>query len=150
MHFISSTDSGEIELTIRWPCPPEPKSKQDSWNPGKCKSCASPNMICLLCSLPVRGMATLCHVCGHGGHLGHLQEWFLLPQSNQLCAAPGCGCPCLKYLTEWCRQFREVAITDLGRKYRFSWSAIFAFWKGETRSWCHKQILEYRSYATLK
>ena len=45
---------------------------------------------CSLCRLPVRGLATTCSACGHGGHLHHLKWWF---SKYSICPS-GCGCQC--------------------------------------------------------
>jgi len=45
---------------------------------------------CSICRLLVRGLSIQCFICGHGGHLNHLQNWF---KKNQQCAS-GCGCIC--------------------------------------------------------
>lgn len=41
-----------------------------------CTSCKKPVLYCILCSLPVKGAATACLECGHGGHAVHLMQWF--------------------------------------------------------------------------
>lgn len=53
---------------------------------------------CYVCSssvrlgpLMARSSYAHCAVCGHGGHIHHLQAWFL---AHQKCAAAGCGCHC--------------------------------------------------------
>ena len=40
---------------------------------------------------PVKGLYSMCEVCGHGGHMSHLKEWF---NSNSLCPS-GCGHNCV-------------------------------------------------------
>jgi hypothetical protein len=45
---------------------------------------------CSLCRLPVRGIATTCSACGHGGHLHHQKWWFA---KYSICPS-GCGCQC--------------------------------------------------------
>ena len=105
-----TSDLGEVEISITCPCQ-DTRSKPEqpitfSSNPGKCTNCQRRSLVCLLCGLPVRGLATVCFVCGHGGHLDHLQQWFQLPQSKQRCGAPGrfrtsffC-CDCYRLSTE--------------------------------------------------
>ena len=34
------------------------------------------SIICSICLQPVLGQHFLCAVCGHGGHLTHMHEWF--------------------------------------------------------------------------
>eukprot|EP01080_Neovahlkampfia_damariscottae_P001718 gene1718-487_t len=46
---------------------------------------------CSICRLLVRGLSIQCFICGHGGHINHLQHWF---KKNQQCAS-GCGCICI-------------------------------------------------------
>ena len=46
---------------------------------------------CILCHLPVRGLASCCHLCGHVGHVKHIRGWFGL---NRNCPVPGCNCSC--------------------------------------------------------
>ena len=40
---------------------------------------------------PVKGLYSMCEVCGHGGHMSHLKEWF---NSHSLCPS-GCGHNCV-------------------------------------------------------
>jgi hypothetical protein len=44
--------------------------------PTRCRSCAHDVSSCSVCEGPVRGLYTWCQGCGHGGHLGHMKEWF--------------------------------------------------------------------------
>lgn len=88
-----------------------------------CKECRKPLLKCVLCRLPVRGLANACLNCGHGGHTSHMKVWFsvrnfsfyatdvihqmstrneltyflLSLQKNEFCAS-GCGCQCLNYI----------------------------------------------------
>lgn len=83
-----------------------------------CKECRIPLLNCVLCRLPVRGLANACLNCGHGGHTIHMKNWFkvrlnleesissvylkfiaffLTLQKNDHCAS-GCGCPCLNFI----------------------------------------------------
>ena len=59
---------------------------------GMCHSCKKAAVLCVLCRLPVRGIATFCTGCGHGGHAKHLRQWF--SDVAQVCPMPGCGCHC--------------------------------------------------------
>lgn len=52
-------------------------------------------LICALCRGGVKGPATICSQCGHGGHQQHMKLWF---HKEQQCAT-GCQCECLKYNT---------------------------------------------------
>ena len=56
---------------------------------------------CTVCQLPARGLVWFCGVCGHGGHLRCMREWFGERGGGQalgmaLGGCPsGCGCRCL-------------------------------------------------------
>lgn len=54
----------------------------------RCKSCESSK--CSICHLPVRGLYSWCQGCSHGGHIKHMQEWFV---KNTMCPT-GCGHYC--------------------------------------------------------
>lgn len=41
-----------------------------------CKECRKPLLKCVICRLPVKGLANACLNCGHGGHTLHMQNWF--------------------------------------------------------------------------
>jgi hypothetical protein len=60
---------------------------------------------CCVCEVPVRGVATMCPFCGHGGHRSHLQDWFAV-QSE---CPSGCGCRCLAAG----REFNRIATSAL-------------------------------------
>jgi len=63
-----------------------------------CDQCRAPiGPRCVWCGLLVKGHAIICLSCGHGGHLLHMQEWF--ENESDDCAAPSCGCECLKLNT---------------------------------------------------
>ena len=51
-------------------------------------------LTCLVCRLPVAGLSLVCPVCGHGGHLAHMQQWY---SDHNKCPAR-CSCPCKRYL----------------------------------------------------
>ena len=57
-------------------------------------SSSSLPLTCSVCRLPVSGLSLTCPVCGHGGHLTHLQLWHA---EHDRCPAR-CSCPCYKYL----------------------------------------------------
>jgi len=59
---------------------------------SKCRSAVGPR--CVHCGLVVKGQASVCLECGHGGHLIHMMEWFE-NNDQELCASSGCRCPCL-------------------------------------------------------
>lgn len=41
-----------------------------------CQDCRKALMKCVLCRLPVKGLANICLNCGHGGHTLHMRKWF--------------------------------------------------------------------------
>jgi hypothetical protein len=45
---------------------------------------------CALCQRIVRGMYAWCRGCAHGGHIGHMKQWFM---ENKYCPT-GCGHMC--------------------------------------------------------
>lgn len=56
-----------------------------------CSTCRTAAFRCTLCHTPVRGLSNFCLVCGHGGHMHHMREWF----ARQSYCPSGCGCSCL-------------------------------------------------------
>jgi hypothetical protein len=38
----------------------------------------------------VKGLFTVCDICNHGGHVGHMTLWF----SKHIECPTGCGCNC--------------------------------------------------------
>ncbi|KAI0238647.1 hypothetical protein L0F63_005860 [Massospora cicadina] len=81
--------SGPLQAPSRHPDTPSPK-------PGWfCPRCARPRGFprCSICNLSVKGTSSFCSLCGHGGHLDHVQEWF---QTCLYTECPtGCGCACI-------------------------------------------------------
>lgn len=56
-----------------------------------CSKCHDYAFRCSICDNAVRGMFTVCALCGHGGHLDHIMQWF-----GQHTKCPtGCGCTCV-------------------------------------------------------
>lgn len=51
--------------------------------------------VCQLCRIPVRGILSICLACGHGGHVGHLRDWF---STRARCPSPACKCRCLEMM----------------------------------------------------
>ncbi|KAI8802649.1 hypothetical protein BJ742DRAFT_832208 [Cladochytrium replicatum] len=45
---------------------------------------------CSVCRRICKSLSSFCRVCGHGGHIQHLQSWF---SDNTMCPT-GCGCEC--------------------------------------------------------
>jgi hypothetical protein len=59
-----------------------------------CKSCiSSAGIRCSICIQLVQGLMIMCPGCGHGGHKGHMREWF---KENKQCPA-GCGHNCAPF-----------------------------------------------------
>ncbi|WBW73111.1 GATOR2-SEACAT complex WD repeat subunit Sea2 [Schizosaccharomyces osmophilus] len=52
---------------------------------------------CCFCELPLNGIITSCHGCGHLGHESCLRDWFFNESAEEglLCPVPGCGQVCL-------------------------------------------------------
>jgi hypothetical protein len=50
-----------------------------------------PFIKCSICRLTCKGLTSFCNLCGHGGHLEHMQNWF---KSESICPT-GCGCMCI-------------------------------------------------------
>ena len=55
-----------------------------------CPKCAQRFGECSICRKAVDGVYVMCQGCGHGGHVGHLQDWF---RTNTVCPT-GCGHSC--------------------------------------------------------
>ena len=56
-----------------------------------CSSCHDYAFRCIMCDNAVRGLFTVCSLCGHGGHLNHVMSWF----EGQTKCPSGCGCVCV-------------------------------------------------------
>lgn len=67
-------------------------NKEDAVSDGGniCSSCGDYAFRCTICDNAVRGIYTVCHLCGHGGHMNHMLKWF---DENKMCPS-GCGCLC--------------------------------------------------------
>ena len=57
----------------------------------RCSQCNVFAAHCVICQLSLRGLATVCLQCGHGGHMEHIREWF---EGGEKECATGCGCRC--------------------------------------------------------
>uniref|UniRef100_A0A915J298 WD repeat-containing protein 59 n=1 Tax=Romanomermis culicivorax TaxID=13658 RepID=A0A915J298_ROMCU len=56
-----------------------------------CHSCrSSVGFSCVICKIAVKGLASICALCLHGGHTKHMLSWF---QEHNKCPS-GCGCTC--------------------------------------------------------
>ncbi|KAM9410649.1 GATOR2 complex protein WDR59 isoform 2-T2 [Pholidichthys leucotaenia] len=82
-------------------CPPEPHKGiefgvfcchcRSQTRGTQCAVCKRLNFRCAVCHVAVRGSSNFCLSCGHGGHTGHMMDWF---RRRDECPA-GCGCHCL-------------------------------------------------------
>ena len=53
-------------------------------------------IICSICLQPVLGQHFLCALCGHGGHLTHMHDWFSLEEiKHKCCPEKDCTCRCI-------------------------------------------------------
>ncbi|CAN9506551.1 unnamed protein product [Ophioblennius macclurei] len=82
-------------------CPPEPHKGiefglycchcRSQARGTQCAVCKRLTFQCAVCHVAVRGSSNFCLSCGHGGHTGHMMDWF---RRRDECPA-GCGCHCL-------------------------------------------------------
>ncbi|XP_075869141.1 GATOR2 complex protein WDR59 isoform X2 [Nelusetta ayraudi] len=82
-------------------CPPEPHRGiefglycchcRSQARGTQCPACKRLTFQCAICHVAVRGSSNFCLSCGHGGHTGHMMDWF---RRQDECPA-GCGCRCL-------------------------------------------------------
>ncbi|CAI2171753.1 15599_t:CDS:10 [Funneliformis geosporum] len=96
-HVISSSRISSVEMmnqqstTIYTTCNncfrPMLNYRCGYWICEKCRKMLNP---CSICHNTVKGLYTWCQGCSHGGHLIHMQEWFLV---NNECPT-GCGHKC--------------------------------------------------------
>ncbi|XP_061878658.1 GATOR2 complex protein WDR59-like [Entelurus aequoreus] len=83
-------------------CPPEPHQGvefgvfcchcRSQVRGTQCAVCRRLTFQCAVCHVAVRGSSHFCLSCGHGGHTGHMMDWF---RRQDECPA-GCGCRCLQ------------------------------------------------------
>jgi hypothetical protein len=65
-------------------------------SPASIGQATSTIIMCTVCSQPVLGQYFLCAVCGHGGHLRHVHEWFSSEEKNpKQCPQKDCTCRCI-------------------------------------------------------
>ncbi|XP_029944372.1 GATOR complex protein WDR59 isoform X2 [Salarias fasciatus] len=82
-------------------CPPEPHKGiefglycchcRSQARGTQCAVCKRLTFQCAVCHVAVRGSSNFCLSCGHGGHTGHMMDWF---RRQDECPT-GCGCHCL-------------------------------------------------------
>ncbi|KAI9295853.1 hypothetical protein K502DRAFT_303240 [Neoconidiobolus thromboides FSU 785] len=68
-----------------------------------CKKCYQHRMYpkCTICQTFVKGISSFCNICGHGGHMNHMKEWFDTNFEGENAACPaGCGCNCIEVQAE--------------------------------------------------
>jgi hypothetical protein len=86
---VESLGGGRLPgLAIAMTCPRCGLETKDGTN--VCQSCRDFILRCSICSDAVRGLFTMCEICGHGGHVGHLMNWFAISSD----CPTGCGCKC--------------------------------------------------------
>lgn len=56
----------------------------------QCTLCKRLCMHCVICRIAVKGSASFCLICGHGGHSLHMAQWF----AEETVCPTGCGCNC--------------------------------------------------------
>ena len=101
---LTYEDKDHNNLKITLDCPYEDQNVIDAASGAKsnpcgtcgnttaqCLGCLRPSMECSVCLLPVRGLASCCQRCGHGGHFKHLRKWF---HRDNICPVASCNCDC--------------------------------------------------------
>ena len=101
---LSFEDDDHHNLKISLDCPYEDQNVIDAAseaNTNKCGTCGNttaqclgclrPSMECTVCLLPVRGLASCCQLCGHGGHYKCFRKWFC---RENICPVASCNCDC--------------------------------------------------------
>ncbi|CAF3364479.1 unnamed protein product [Rotaria socialis] len=57
---------------------------------------AQTTIMCSICLQPVLGQYFLCAICGHGGHLMHMHDWFSSDGlKHRYCPEKDCSCRCI-------------------------------------------------------
>jgi hypothetical protein len=70
---------------------PRCKTTSTTSDGNVCSTCSDYGFRCIMCANAVRGLFTVCSLCGHGGHLEHIMNWF----ENETKCPSGCGCSCV-------------------------------------------------------
>ena len=88
-HFYKRTQIlSQIEHNCQSPAPFN--------QPTPIPTATSVNIICSICLQPVLGQHFLCAVCGHGGHLTHMHDWFSSDElKHRFCPEKDCTCRCI-------------------------------------------------------
>ena len=84
--FIEGRSSNQAPLQISKSGEKQSLKQNSLW----CSPCGDFSLTCSLCQMAVRGAGYFCASCGHGGHTGHMREWFELTVE----CSSGCGCRC--------------------------------------------------------
>lgn len=93
-HVIKCSDHHNIQMmnqqstTIYTNCNHCEKAiEKHAW---ACSKCSKLTNTCSICHLPVKGLYSWCQGCSHGGHIGHMKDWF----RNFTKCPTGCGHEC--------------------------------------------------------
>lgn len=89
-HLYSSHSSGVFADTCSLIFAPRSRDKSQNLKVNAYSECNRNAWQCSICTNSVRGLFTVCFLCGHGGHLKCLMDWF----SEQSVCPTGCGCSC--------------------------------------------------------
>ena len=90
--FMGRKTEHHEQVDLGLSCPTCMKTHRDPY----CADCNHVILKCCVCRIGVRGLVSFCHVCGHGGHLFHLNKWF---EDNDMCPS-GCGHYCRGVLVQ--------------------------------------------------
>jgi hypothetical protein len=83
------TETGRIPgIAVVFKCPQ--CGRDADFNTNMCRTCQDFAFRCSICDNAVRGLFTVCDICNHGGHVGHMKSWF----ANHVECPTGCGCNC--------------------------------------------------------
>ncbi|CAB3373844.1 Hypothetical predicted protein [Cloeon dipterum] len=99
-----------------------------------CLICKETVFPCSICHISVRGPASFCFMCGHGGHIKHMNSWFA---KEEQCPT-GCGCKCMiemaGYVGNKSATFPLQVLgfeVDAINSVQFSNHTGYGFWKGQ-------------------
>ncbi len=83
-----NTDGRLPGIAVVFQCPK--CGEETEFNSNVCRRCRDFAFRCSICDNAVKGLFTVCGLCGHGGHVEHITSWFA---QNTACPT-GCGCTC--------------------------------------------------------
>ncbi|XP_043237262.1 GATOR complex protein WDR59-like isoform X1 [Amphibalanus amphitrite] len=92
LKYVSTVPVAHCGLEVRSECSRCGRTFAGS----ECPLCRRCTIVCVICHVSVKGMSSFCLVCGHGGHLLHMLQWF----RDQLLCPTGCGCRCAESLQQ--------------------------------------------------